>query len=379
MIKTYTIKLYPNKQQIKSIIKHINACRYIWNIMIEKQEQNYNIGNRYLTAFSMSKLLTSLKKDDEHFWLNEVSTTSCQIICKDLDRAYQSFFKGKSNRPKYKSKKKSKLSFPVRNDRLRIISKKKIHIPNIGHMKCRIDDRLIIGDNYKFFNARVKNRNGKWILTVGIESENQTFLLTNKNMGIDLGIKDSAIVAYGDEKLVFPNINKSRKIRLIEQKIKYLQRTTSRKYEANKIGKKFIKTKNIERCEKQLNRLYARLLNIRKNYIHQSTHKLISLFPNRVVMENLNIIGMMKNKHLAKAIQEQCFYEWIWQMKYKCKSKGIEFVQADRFYPSSKTCSRCGCIKHDLRLSDRTFICSECGLEIDRDYQAALNLMRYET
>lgn len=236
-----------------------------------------------------------------------------------------------------------------------------------------------MGDNYKFFNARVKNRNGKWILTVGIESENQTFLLTNKNMGIDLGIKDSAIVAYGDEKLVFPNINKSRKIRLIEQKIKYLQRTTSRKYEANKIGKKFIKTKNIERCEKQLNRLYARLLNIRKNYIHQSTHKLISLFPNRVVMENLNIIGMMKNKHLAKAIQEQCFYEWIWQMKYKCESKGIEFVQADRFYPSSKTCSRCGCIKHDLRLSDRTFICSECGLEIDRDYQAALNLMRYET
>ena len=138
------------------------------------------------------------------------------------------------------------------------------------------------------------------------------------------------------------------------------------------------KTNNIERCETKLRKLYERLSNIRTNYIHQSTSKLIKLLPRRVVMEDLNISGMMKNKHLSKAIQEQCLHEWIRQMRYKCEWSGIEFVQADRFYPSSKTCSNCGCVKRNLKLKDRTFVCDECGFTIDRDYQAALNLMRYE-
>ena len=160
--------------------------------------------------------------------------------------------------------------------------------------------------------------------------------------------------------------------------IKHLQRSVSRKYEANKIGNKYNKTKNIERYEAKLRKLYERLSNIRANYIHQSTSKLIKLLPSKVVMEDLNISGMMKNKHLAKSIQEQCLHEWIRQMQYKCEWNGIEFVQADRFYPSSKTCSNCGCVKRNLKLKDRTFVCDECGFTIDRDYQAALNLMRYE-
>ncbi len=212
-----------------------------------------------------------------------------------------------------------------------------------------------------------------------MECENQTPVLNDFSVGIDLGVKDSAIVAYdGDKKLVFPNINKGKQIRTLNKRIKYLQRSISRRYMANKQGKCFIKTKNIERQEQKLRKLYARISNIRHNYIHQSTHKIILLLPNRVIMENLNVQGLMKNRRLSKAIQEQCFYEWIRQMEYKCEWNGIKFIQADRFYPSSKTCHNCGCVKSDLKLRDRTFVCHECGYIEDRDYNAALNLMSYK-
>lgn len=378
MIKAYRIRLYPTKEQESLMWQHIGACRYVWNWMLAKQEELYEQGEKHLSAFSMIKLLTPLKNDGEHEWLYEVSNTSCQIICQDLDKAYKEFFAKRRGFPKFKSRKRSKPSFHVCNEKLRIVSDTVMQIQKLGRVKCRIDNRLNPDTAYKFSNARVSYKNGKWIMTVGIESENQVPELTDKSMGIDLGVKDSAIVAFGSEQIVFPNINKGRQVRLLKKRIKHLQRSASRKYEANKTGKKYNKTKNIERCEDKLRKLHERLSNIRTNYIHQSTSKLIKLLPCRVVMEDLNVTGMMKNRHLSKAVQEQCLSEWIRQMQYKCAWNGIEFVQANRFYPSSKTCSNCGCIKHDLKLSDRTFVCNECGFTIDRDYQAALNLMRYE-
>ena len=378
MIKTYKVRLYPTKEQESLMWQHIGSCRFVWNYMLAKQEELYEQGEKYLSAFSMIKLLTPLKNDGEHGWLYDVSTVSCQIICQDLDKAYKEFFAKRRGSPKFKSRKKSKASFPVCNERLRIVSDTVMQVQKLGRVKCRIDNRLDADATYKFSNARVSYKNGKWIMTVGIESESQVHELTDKSMGIDLGVKDSAIVAFGSEQIVFPNINKGRQIRLIKKRIKHLQRTVSRKYEANKTGRKYNKTRNIEKCEDVLRKLHERLSNIRTNYIHQSTSKLIKLLPRRVVMEDLNVQGMMKNKHLSKVVQEQCLYEWIRQMEYKCVWNGIEFVQADRFYPSSKTCSNCGHIKRDLKLSDRIFICIKCGFTIDRDYQAALNLMRYE-
>lgn len=377
MIKTYKIRLYPTTDQETLMWKHIGACRYIWNWMLAKQQELYEAGEKHLSAYDMMNLLKPLKNDGEHEWLYEVSNSSCKIICQDLDKAYKEFFAKRRGFPKFKSRKRAKKIFPVCPERLHTTSNSTMQIQKLGRVKCRFDDRLDFDCQYRYWNPRVSYINGKWILTVGIESENQAPELTDKSMGIDLGVKDSAIVAYGDEKLVFPNINKSRKVRLLKQKMKPLQRTISRKYEANKVGNKFVKTNNIKRCEEQLRRLYTRLSNIRMNYIHQSTHKLVSLLPHRVVMEDLNVSGMMKNRHLSKAIQEQCLAEWIRQMKYKCEWNNIEFIQADRFYPSSKTCSNCGCIKHSLKLSDRLFACDECGFTIDRDYQAAINLMRY--
>ena len=210
-----------------------------------------------------------------------------------------------------------------------------------------------------------------------MESESQTRELADKTMGIDLGVKDLAIAEFDGQQLTFHNINKSKTIRALKRKQKHLQRTISRKYEANRIGKRFVKTKNIEKCEAQLRRIYARLTNIRQNYIHQTTHTLVEYLPKRIVMEDLNVQGMMKNKHLSKAIQEQCFHEFIRQIEYKSEDRGIEFTQADRFYPSSKTCSHCGSVKTNLKLKDRTYVCEECGLVIDRDYNAAVNLSKY--
>lgn len=378
MIKTYRMRLYPTKEQEGLMWQHIGACRYVWNWMLAKQEELYEQGEKHLSAFDMIKLMPSLKNDGEHGWLYEVSATSCQIICRDLDKAYKEFFAKRQGHPKFKSRKRSRACFPVCSNRLRIISDATMQIQKLGRVKCRIDNRLNANDTYKFFDVRISYKNGKWIMTVGIESESQVPELTDKSMGIDLGVKDSAIVAFGSEQIVFPNINKGKQIRLLKKRIKYLQRSVSKKYEVNKTGNKYNKTKNIAKCEDKLRKLHARITNIRTNYIHQSTSKLIKLLPRRVVMEDLNVKGMMKNRHLSKAVQEQCLSEWIRQMEYKCAWNGIEFIQANRFYPSSKTCSNCGYIKHDLKLSDRTFVCNECGFTIDRDYQAALNLMRYE-
>lgn len=216
-----------------------------------------------------------------------------------------------------------------------------------------------------------------WYLTLSFEhNEKQVELDKNLSVGIDLGVSNLAIVNSLDKPI--KNINKSIKIRKLKKKLKRLQRQISRKYEANKKGKKFIKTKNIIKLEKQIKLIYRKLNNIRLNHIHQATNTIIKLKPYRVVMEDLNISGMMKNKHLAESIQEQKFYEFIRQIKYKCEFNGIEFVQVDRFYPSSKICSCCGNKKENLKLKDRIYICDKCGLKIDRDKNASINLGNYK-
>lgn len=378
MIKSYKIRLYPTKEQEQLMWKHIGSCRFIWNWMLAKQEELYKQGEKHLSAFDMMNLLTPLKKQDEYSWLKEVSNTSLKDICRDLDKAYKMFFKKTSGFPKFKSRKKSKPNFPIRTDTLYFKDDKVLNIEKIGKVKYKTDFAFEYGKGTcKFTNARVSYINGKWMLSFGMEYENQARELNDVSMGIDLGVKDLAIVEYNGEPLVFHNINKSKQMRELGKRIRHMQRSIFRKYETNRTGKKYNKTKNIEEQEERLRKLRARQSNIRRNYTHQTTHKLVSLLPKRIVMEDLNVRGIMKNRHLSKAVQEQCFYEFIRQMEYKCAWNGIELVKADRFYPSSKTCSGCGCIKKYLKLSDRTYHCDDCGLTIDRDYNAAINLSRY--
>lgn len=375
MIKSYKIRLYPTKEQEALMWKHIGACRYIWNYMLAYQREQYANGEKHLSAFDMIKLLTPLKKDGEHEWLCEVSNMSLVAVCRDLDKAYKGFFKKTAHFPKFNSRKRSKKTYPVRANIW--FSDELVYIEKVGKIKYKTDFDLPQGRGCKFTNPRISNVNGKWMLSFGMECENQAPVLTDVSMGIDLGVKDLAIAEFNGTKITYRNINKTSKMKRLEKQRRHLERSISRKYERNRCGNTFVKTNNIMRSEERLRKMYARMTNIRTNYIHQTTHDLVSLLPKRVVMEDLNVTGMMKNRHLSKAIQEQCFGEFIRQMQYKCEWNGIEFVQVDRFYPSSKTCSCCGAIKHDLRLKDRVYVCAECGAEIDRDYNAAINLSRY--
>ena len=377
MIKSYKIRLYPTKEQEALMWKHIGACRYIWNYMLAYQREQYANGEKHLSAFDMINLLTPLKKDGGHKWLCEVSNMSLVAVCRDLDKAYKGFFKKIARFPKFKSRKRSKKTYPVKDDRIYFINSKLMHIEKVGKIKYKTDFDLPQGRGHKFTNPRISNVNGKWMLSFGMECKSQAPVLTDISMGIDLGVKDLAIAEFNGTKITYRNINKTLKMKRLEKQRRHLERSISRKYEQNRKGNTFVKTNNIMRSEERLRKMYARMTNIRTNYIHQTTHDLVSLLPKRVVMEDLNVTGMMKNRHLSKVIQEQCFGEFIRQMQYKCEWNGIEFVQVDRFYPSSKTCSCCGAIKRDLRLRDRVYVCAECGAEIDRDYNAAINLSRY--
>ena len=378
MIKGFKIRIYPTKEQEKLIWQHIGACRFIWNYMLDLQQQRHKAGEKHLSAFDMIKLLTPLKQAEEYAWLRSVSNTSLQRTCSTLAEDYNAFFKKRSGFPKFKSRKRSKPCYPVRSERLYFVDDKYAQVEKLGRVKYKSDFEFPQGTGHKFSNVRISYVNGKYMLSFGMECENQAPELTDKPMGIDLGIKELAVVACGDEQIVFHNINKSKKVRELKRKLRYTQRTISRKYEASKKRTgTYEKTRNIEREEAKARKLYAKLTNIRHNYLHQTTAKLISMLPKRITMEELNVSGMMKNTHLSKAVAEQCFYEFIRQVRYKCEWNGIEFVQVPRFYPSSKTCSCCGAIKRDLRLSDRTYVCQECGFTIDRDYNAAINLMRY--
>lgn len=375
MYKGFKIRLYPTKEQEQKIWQHIGACRFVWNYLLNYQEDLYKIGSEnHLYQFDMIKMIPSIKR--KYSWLNDVSCASLQIVCGNLCIAYKKYFAKLTNKPKFKSKKKSKQTFPVCNAVGKLYFKNDtVHIQKVGDIKYNAKHQIPQSKDTKFICAYISYINKKWILTMSIECESQTRELNGK-MGIDLGIKELAVVSYNDKQIVFNNINKSKRVRTLKSKLKHLQRKVARKYNTNG---NYNKSKAIEKTESQIKEIYYHLSNIRNNYIHKCTHKLIEMFPSRVVMEDLNVLAMLKNKHLSDLVAEQHLYEFIRQMKYKCKWNGIEFIQANRYFSSSKTCSKCGNIKRNLKLSDRTYHCSKCGLIIDRDYNAAINLMNYGT
>ena len=346
--------------------------------MLELEEIRRRNNEKFLNAFGLNLKIVSLK--ERYPWLGEVSYSSLQLTCRDLFMAYKKFFNKKAKHPKFKAKKAEKQSFPTRKDRLRFLDSKFVKISKIGKIYYKTDYQFT--NLTKIVNSRISFKNKKWILSFETKCENQARELTNCSMGIDLGIKELAVVEFDGQCKVYHNINKSKKIKKLNKKLKYYQRKVSRQYRSNSKNKrekgcKWEKSKNIVKTENKIRKIYVKIANIRHNYIHQTTHELVEMLPKQIIMENLKISNMIKNRYLSKAISEMCWHEFIRQMKYKCEWNGIEFIQADRFYPSSKTCSCCGNIKKDLRLSDRTYICDICGLTIDRDYNAAINLSKY--
>ena len=374
MIKSIKIRLSPTKEQEELMFQSVGIARFAYNWGLSKWEEMYKEGLKPSKAKIRKEFNNSIRKNDDFKWLYNVSGQITAQAFADLEDAYKNFFDGLAQRPKFKNKKKSKKSFYVRYDAIKF-SNNRVNIEKIGKVKYSSNYKIPKLDKYT--NPRCHFDGKYWYLTFGFEhGESQASLNEDLSIGIDLGISHLAIVNHLDKPI--KNINKSKEVRRLKKKLKRLQRQVSRKYEMNKKGSKFVKTNNIIKLERQIKLVHRRLNNIRNNHIHQATSKIIKLNPYRVVMEDLNVSGMMKNKHLAEKIAEQKFYEFKRQMKYKCQFNKIEFFEADRWYPSSKACSCCKNIKKDLKLSDRTYICNECGLVIDRDKNASINLGNYK-
>ena len=237
----------------------------------------------------------------------------------------------------------------------------------------RLCEKGRIPTNGKYMNPRFTYDGLYWYISVSIETPNNTSDPSNEGIGIDLGLKDLAICSDGN---VYKNINKTQRVKKLEKRKRRLQRSISRRYESNKKGERHCKTRNIAKRERERLKVSRRLTNIRHNHIHQITSEIIKRKPSFICIEDLNVSGMMKNKHLSKSLQQQGLYEFRRQIEYKSAWNSIPVIVADRFFPSSKLCSCCGTIKTDLKLSDRIYRCN-CGNIIDRDIQASLNLKRY--
>lgn len=374
MYKSYKAEINPTENQKEKIQKTINTCRYVYNFFIEENSNRYKQGLSYMNAKQFSVWMNNeyLPNNKEKSWIKEVSSKSVRQSLENANIAFQNFFKKKAKYPRFKKKSKQDVSmYFVKTDAKSFIDceRHRIKIPTLGWVKLKEKGYIpTLKQGYIIKSGNVSIKAGRYYVSVLIEVPapiiKQDF---TEGMGIDLGLKDFAILSNGK---VYKNINKSKSIKDLEKRLKREQRRLSRKYQNHKKGES---TKNIDKQILKVQKLYQRLSNTRSDYINKVINKIARTKPSYITIEDLNVKGMMKNRHLSKAIQQQKFSEFMSKLKVKCMLNGIELRQVDRFYPSSKLCHNCGCLKTDLKLSDRVFKC-DCGYIEDRDFNASLNL-----
>ena len=386
MIRSIKVRLNPNNKQLTKLFQYAGSARFAYNWAINREEENYKQGNKFLSDMDLRKEFTQLKKLSEYKWLNEVSNNVTKQAIKDACNAYKKFFKGQCKFPKFKSRKYSTSSFYQDNVQIKF-TENHVKVEGFSMSKkqnkqklnwIKLYEKRKIPTDCKYLNPRFTYDGLYWYVSVSIEVDDNTdntenIPQSNEGIGIDLGIKDLAVCS---DKNTYKNINKTQRVKKLEKKKRRLQRSVSRKYCKNKKGDNYCKTSNIIKREKELLKISKRLTNIRHDYLHQTTSEIIKRKPSFICIEDLNVSGMMKNRHLSEAIQQQGIYEFRRQIEYKAKWNNIPVIIADRFFPSSKMCSCCGHIKKDLKLSDRIYKC-ECGNIINRDFQASLNLKKY--
>ena len=379
MIKSIKAMLIPNNKQRTKLFQYTGTSRFAFNWALGKQKENYSNGGKFIQDKELRKEFTQLKKQEEFQWLNNISNNVTKQAIKDACGSYKNFFKGISKFPKFKSKKKARPSFYQDNVKIKF-TETHVKLENLANNKkknrrvlnwIRLAEHDRIPVNGKYYNPRVTFDGINFWISVGVDYEESKEIPLNQSIGIDLGIKDLAICS---DNHIYRNINKTTQIKRLEKKKRRLQRCISRKYLNNKKGECYYKTSNIVKSEKQLLKLNHKLTNIRKNYQHHVTSEIVNRKPMFITIEDLNVSGMMKNRHLSKAIAQQSLYEFTRQLQYKCRWNNVELRQVSRFFPSSKMCCKCGNVNRELKLSDRTYHCKCCDNVIDRDYQAGINL-----
>ena len=375
MIKGFKTIIYPTKEQADKIIKFCNASRFAYNWAIALEEENYKNGGKFISGYELAKRFTQFKKQEGNEWLKEISGRALKVAILNAATAYDNFFKKRGKHPKFKTKKRSKMSCAT-HEGTTIIEKKRIRCEKLGWIASH-KHNIPIGENIKYFNPKLSFDGDNFWFSVSVEVDdyNNNDKEKTEPIGIDLGIKTLAVCSNG-KSYKKSNIKKHKK------KLKRLQRKVSRQYqkmldESKETKVKFSeihKSKNLLKLESNIRKEYRKINNILTTNIHTITSELVKLNPSSIVIEDLNVKGMMKNKHLSEKIKEAKFYEFRRQLEYKCKWNNVNLIIANRWYPSSKLCSSCGNRKKKLSLKERIYVCEECGCVIDRDYNASLNL-----
>ena len=375
MLKSFKTEINPTEEQKVKIRKTIGTCRYIYNFYLAHNKELHDNGEKFMSGKSFSVWLNNeyLPQNPDKLWIKEVSSKSVKRSIENGSVAFTRFFKHQSGFPNFKKKGSSdvKMYFVKNNPKDCRCERHRINIPSLGWVRMKEKGYFpTTKDGYVIKSGHVSIKADRYYVSVLIEIPNNKIANHSKEgIGIDLGLKEFAIVSNGK---TYKNINKSAKLKKLEKQLIREQRSLSRKYENLKKGESTQRA-NIEKQKLKVQKLHHKIDNIRTDYINKTIAEIVKTKPSYITIEDLNVSGMMKNKHLSKAVASQKFYEFRTKLQAKCKESGIEFRVVDRWYPSSKTCHCCGAIRKDLKLSDRIFRC-DCGYIEDRDFNAALNL-----
>ncbi len=387
MKRAYKIEINPTDEQKSKIHQTIGVSRFIYNFYIAHNKEIYEREGKFVSGMDFSKWLNNeyIPNNQDKKWIKEVSSKATKQAIMNGDKAFRDFFKKAKGFPRFKKKKNQdvKAYFPKNNKTDWTLERHRVKIPTLGWVRLKEfgyipvnsivksgtvsqkADRYYVSILVKERDIKISNSN------IGIKISNTN----NEGVGIDLGIKYFAICSNGNK---FKNINKTSTVKKVEKTLKREQRKLSRKYESLKIRNKNIRegratSQNIQKQIVKVQKLHQRLRNIRTDYLNKTVFSIVKQKPSYITIEDLAVSNMMKNKHLSKAIASQKFFEFKTKLMSKCKQNDVELRIVDRFYPSSKTCSQCGKIKKDLKLSNRIYKCN-CGLDIDRDLNASINL-----
>ena len=375
LLKSFKTEINPTKEQKVKIRKTIGTCRFIYNFYLAHNKELYESGKKFMSSSQFRVWLNNeyLPSHPEYSWIKEAYSKSVTQSVNNGQTAFENFFNHKSTFPKFKKKGKSdvKMYFVRNNPKDCHCERHRIKIPSLGWVRIKEKGYIpTTKDGYVIKSGHVSIKADRYYVSVLIEiQDRRTASNSSEGIGIDLGLKDFAVISNGK---TYKNINKSAKLRKLEKKLIREQRSLSRKYENLKKGESTQK-RNIQKQRLKIQKLHHRIDNIRTDYINKIIAEIVKTKPSYITIEDLNVSGMMKNKHLSKAVASQKFYEFRTKLEAKCKENGIELRIVDRWFPSSKTCHCCKHIKKDLKLSDRLFRC-DCGYIEDRDFNAALNL-----
>lgn len=380
LLKSFKTEINPTEEQKARIRKTIGTCRYVYNFYLGHNKALHDNGEKFMTGKSFSLWLNNeyIPDNPDKTWIREVYSKAVKKSIEDGCAAFTRFFKHQSDFPKFKKKGKSdvKMYFVRNNPKDCQCERHRLKIPTLGWVRIKEKGYIpTTKDGYMIRSGTVSVKTGRFYVSVLVEIPDVNINNNlNEGIGIDLGLKDFAIISSGK---TYRNINKSAGLKKLEKQLIREQRSLSRKYENLKKGESTQRA-NIQKQKLKVQKLHHKMDNIRTDYINKTIAEIVKTKPSYITIEDLNVKGMMKNRCLSKAVASQKFYEFRKRLKAKCDEKGIELRVADRFYPSSKTCHHCGSIRKNLKLSDRIYRC-ECGYVADRDLNAALNLKDAKT